>query len=204
MKLEYTLPWHFYKKETTILFPFPQIFETSCSSTPVTKTRQLDLLMATKLLFLILSMSIRWLATPPSVRDCLHAGPNIDTSRVPAPHNTTHTTLLILQHQTPLYIQFHNTTLIEETNNRPTPHSVHRCLHHTVKSTGPILISAGSPPTFLGTSQEKKISKHCWTVNVSWLGYHRESAITQCHQPMRHAAALKNCLKFVMASKVFR
>ena len=97
-----------------------------------------------------------------------------------------------------------NTTLIEETNNRPTPHSVHRCLHHTVKSTGPILISAGSPPTFLGTSQEKKISKHCWTVNVSWLGYHRESAITQCHQPMRHAAALKNCLKFVMASKVFR
>ena len=27
VKLEYTLPWHFYKKETTILFPFPQIFE---------------------------------------------------------------------------------------------------------------------------------------------------------------------------------
>ena len=28
VKLEHTLAWHFYKKETTILFPSPQIFET--------------------------------------------------------------------------------------------------------------------------------------------------------------------------------
>ena len=70
MKLEHTLAWHFYKKETTILFPSPQIFETwrpatrSCPSSSSSS----DLVAERPL--------------PPSVRDCLHAGPNIDTSRV--------------------------------------------------------------------------------------------------------------------------
>ena len=98
VKLEYTLPWHFYKKETTISFPFPQII---WNSTPVTKTTWY-ILMTTKLLFLILPMSIRWLATPPSVRDCLHAGPNIDTSRVS--HTTQcHITEAPMLHSTTLW-----------------------------------------------------------------------------------------------------
>ena len=168
VKLEYTLPWHFYKKETTISFPFPQIFET-----PLQWPRQLDICWwppnSSSSSFQWVYSG--WLATPPSVRDCLHAGPNIDTSRVSHTTQCHITETPISQSATLLRHPYHTVLHYCDTNttqyltacthqhqvNTELCSSLSRALwSHTVESTvwsprGPILISAGSPAPFLAT-----------------------------------------------------
>ena len=161
VKLEYTLPWHFYKKETTISFPFPQIFET-----PLQWPRQDNLIYVdghqTPLPHLANEHTLAgWRPLPVSVTVSTQ-DPILIPAGYPIPHSATflrhpyHT----VPHNTEAPIP-HSATLLADTNTRSILNCAHRCLLytctvesycrvHSVESTGPNIDISRLPSALLG------------------------------------------------------